>query len=109
MKPVVYTVIVYTESVLDGLAGFDWDVHNIGHIAEHGVMPQEVEEAVRRNHVIVPAVARAGEKRGKLFAKTAAGRYLVVVFTIRRKRFRTVTAYTMNAAERRRYAAEIDG
>jgi hypothetical protein len=33
---------------------------------------------------------------------------LVVVFTIRRKRFRTVTAYQMNASERRKYAAQID-
>ena len=35
-------------------------------------------------------------------------RYLTVVFTIRRKRFRTVTAYEMNAAERRKYAPQID-
>ncbi len=34
--------------------------------------------------------------------------YLVVVFTIRRKLFRTVTAYEMNAAERRKYAPQID-
>jgi uncharacterized DUF497 family protein len=48
------------------------------------------------------------EKRWKLFGKTASNRYLVVVFTVRRKLFRTVTAYGMNAAERRRYAPQID-
>jgi len=32
-------------------------------------------------------------------------RYLVVVFTVRRK---TVTAYEMDAAERRKYAPQID-
>ena len=37
-----------------------------------------------------------------------ARRYLVVVFTIRNQRFRTVTAYTMNEWERRSYAREID-
>jgi hypothetical protein len=30
------------------------------------------------------------------------------VFTIRRNLFRTVTAYPMNAAERRKYAAQIE-
>jgi len=45
---------------------------------------------------------------GSSSAKTASNRYLVVVFTVRRKLFRTVTAYGMNAAERRRYAPQID-
>jgi len=35
-------------------------------------------------------------------------RAVPVVFTIRRKRFRTVTAYEMNAAERSKYAPQID-
>ena len=105
----VYTSVVYTYSVLDSLIGFDWDVHNVGHVAAHDVMPQEVEEAVRGRHVIILAAPKAGEKRWKLLGKTSSGRYLVVVFTIRRKRFRTVTAYTMNQAERRIYAPQIEG
>ena len=48
------------------------------------------------------------ENRWKLFGKTDTGRYLVVVFTIRRKLFRTVTAYEMNHPERRTYAPQID-
>jgi uncharacterized DUF497 family protein len=95
--------------LLDDLTGFDSDVHNVGHVAAHDVMPQEVEEAVRGRNVIFPAAPKSGEKRWKLFGRTAAGRYLVVVFTIRRKRFRTVTAYTMNQAERRIYAPHIKG
>jgi uncharacterized DUF497 family protein len=95
--------------VLDGLTGFDWDVFNVRHVAAHDVMPQEVEESVRGRHVIIPAEPKGGEKRWKLLGKTASGRYLVVVFTIRRKRLRTVTAYTMNRAERRIYAPQIEG
>jgi uncharacterized DUF497 family protein len=49
-----------------------------------------------------------GENRWKLFGKTASGRYLVVVFTIRRKLFRAVTAYEMNATDWRNYAPQID-
>jgi uncharacterized DUF497 family protein len=91
--------------VLDDLVGFDWDVHNVGHVAAHDVMPQEVEEAARGRQ----AAPKAGERRWKLLGKIASGRYLVVVFTIRRKRFRTVTAYTMNQAGRRIYAPQIEG
>ncbi|MBI1788541.1 MAG: BrnT family toxin [Acidobacteria bacterium] len=92
---------------MDRLPGFEGEVHNVGHIALHGVLAEDVEEAARRRHIIAPAAA-GSEKRWKLFGRTAAGRYLVVVFTVRRKRFRTVTAYTMNQAERRVYAPEIE-
>lgn len=94
--------------MLDHLAGFEWDVYNVGHIATHEVSPAEVEEVVSLRHVIVPAAPKDGEKRWKLFGKTAAGRYLVMVFTICRRRFRTVTAYTMNRIERSVYAQEIE-
>jgi uncharacterized DUF497 family protein len=94
--------------VLNGLGGFEWDVHNIGHIARHGVTPMEVEEVIGRRHVIVPEAARPREERWKLFGRTTAGRYVVVVFTIRRDRMRTVTAYTMNQTERSVYAPQID-
>lgn len=93
---------------MDRLLGFEWDVHNVGHIALHGVSPEEVEETAGRHHVIIPAAPGRSEERWKLFGRTATGRYLVVVFTIRRKRFRTVTAYTMNRAERRIYAPETE-
>ena len=90
------------------LEGFDWDAANVGHILRHAVTPFDVEEVVRRPHVTVPARTINSEKRWKLFGKTASNRCLVVVFTIRRKLFRTVTAYEMNAAERRKYASQID-
>jgi uncharacterized DUF497 family protein len=94
--------------VLNGLSGFEWDVHNIGPIARHGVTPMEVEQVTGWRHVIVPAAARRSEKRWKLFGRTTAGRYVVVVFTIRHNRMRAVTAYPMNQAERRIYAPQID-
>ena len=93
--------------MLDGAKGFDWDLHNVGHVARHGVHPAEVEEAVELAHVIIPAKDMHGEKRWKLFGRSADGRYLVVVFTIRDDRLRPVTAHTMNERERRIYAPEI--
>lgn len=90
------------------LDGFEWDTANVGHILRHAVTPFEVEEAVGGFHVNIPARAVGGEQRWKLFGKTASNRYLVVVFTIRRNLFRTVTAYQMNIAERKKYAPQID-
>jgi uncharacterized protein len=93
--------------VQDAIEGFDWDAGNVGHILRHAVTPFEVEEAARRPHVTVRARTIHGEDRWKLFGKAESGRYLVVVFTIRRRLFRTVTAYEMNAQERRKYAPQI--
>ena len=104
----VYTEPVYTIAVLDAVKGFDWDMHNVGHVARHGVSPAEVEEAVERPYAIIPAEDVGDEKRWKLFGTSAAGRYLVVVFTIRHARLRPVTAHPMNRRERRIYAPEID-
>jgi uncharacterized DUF497 family protein len=59
-------------------------------------------------YVTIPARTIKRERRRKLFGKTASGRYLVVAFTIRRKLFRTATAYEMNAVERRKCAPQID-
>ena len=95
-------------AVLDGVKGFDWDVHNAGHVDRHSVDPAEVEKAIERPHAIIPAKDVGGEKRWKLFGTSAAGRYLVVVFTIRDERLRPITAHTMNQRERRIYAPEID-
>lgn len=94
--------------MLDTLDGFEWDVHNIAHIARHHVTPLEVMEATARPYVVVPATSVNKEQRWKLFGTSAAGRYLVVVFTIRRNRMRTVTAYTMNEDDRRVYGPQIE-
>ena len=107
-KASVYTDVVYTPIVIRDLEGFDWDAGNVGHILRHEVTPFEVEEVTRQPYVMLPAKTAQGESRWKLFGTTASNRYLVVVFTIRGRLFRTVTAYDMNSAERKKYAAQID-
>jgi uncharacterized DUF497 family protein len=104
----VYTEIVYTGDVIEELDGFDWDAANVGHILRHAVTPFEVEEAVGRPHLTVPARTIEGEERWKLVGRTTSGRFLVVVFTIRRNLFRAVAAYDMNAAERKKYGPQIE-
>ncbi len=79
----------------------------MGHTSRHAVTPFEVEDVVSLPHVTVAGKSIRGEKRWKLLSKTASNRYLVVVFTIRRELFRTVTAYGMNVSERRTYGPQI--
>ena len=93
---------------MERITAFDWDTANVGRILRHSVKPAEVEDAVAKPHVTIPAQTVKGERRWKLFGKTASGRYLVVVFTIRRAMLRTVTAYDMSAAERRMYGPQIE-
>lgn len=102
----VYTDCVYTEGV-ESLQGFQWDAANVEHILRHNVTPFEVEDAVGSPHLVFPANAVRGEKRWKLLGKTSANRYLVVVFTVRGKLFRAVTAHEMNISERKKYASQI--
>lgn len=49
--------------------GFDWDAANVGHILRHGVTPFEVEEAVSRPNVTVPAKPLAAKSAGSYLAR----------------------------------------
>lgn len=74
---------------------FDWDDANVSHIAENGVTIDEVAEAFNDDLVMTfDAYDVAGEKREAIIAKTLAGRYLKVVYTIRGGLLRVVTAHT---------------
>jgi uncharacterized DUF497 family protein len=83
---------------------FEWDDANEDHIAEHGVAAEEVEEAFadprRRDS---RAYNTATERRGAVLGRTADGRLLFVVYTLRRGRVRVVTARDATAAERQWY------
>lgn len=103
----IYYLCIYSERMNDP-KGFDWDAASVAHILRHAVTPFDVEEVVGRAHLTIAAKTIKGKKRWKLFGKMRSGRYLVVVFTIRRRLFRTVTAYEMNVSERKKYAPQID-
>ena len=83
---------------------FDWDDANIDHLARHGVIPTEAEDAIldpRR----VSAVARSTptEQRTGIVGETEAGRLLFVAFTVRQEMIRVITAYDANERQRRQY------
>jgi len=76
-------------------ARFDWDDANIGHIARHGVTPDEVEQAFKNDPLVMLATQkRGGETRVLCAGLTDAGRALQFVYTLRRGRIRVITAHT---------------
>src|SRR5260370_13838857 len=84
---------------------FDWDRHNIGHIAKHKVRPEEVEQVLSSNPVFVEMEtdALSGEERISELGHTNAGRVLFIVWTRRGRRTRPVTAFDADAKTRALY------
>jgi hypothetical protein len=72
---------------------FDWDRGNTEHVALHGVDPFEAEQAISNQHVVLATVLSGGEARTVCAGRTASGRVLKVVYTLRAGRIRVVTAH----------------
>ncbi len=72
---------------------FEWDQANIVHIAEHGLKPEEVEQAIANNPITLTVVIRGGELRTICAGRTDSRRVLKVIYTERRGRIRVVTAH----------------
>jgi hypothetical protein len=59
---------------------FRWNDWNVGHIAEHGVTPDEAEDVVRAMRPPFPEYI--GERKWLVLGQTSAGRYLRVIFIV---------------------------
>lgn len=73
---------------------FDWDDANIGHIAQHGVTPEEAEEALTNDPLEMDfEIAPDGEERWSYLGETVGSRLLYLVITLRGEKIRVVTAF----------------
>jgi uncharacterized DUF497 family protein len=72
---------------------FDWDVHNIEHIAKHDVTPEEAEEVILGDPLDIGFDIVDGEERWSYLGDTNDGRILWTTITLRGKRMRVVTAF----------------
>lgn len=92
---------------LANAAGFEWDDGNAPKVAvRHGVEPGECEQAFFREPFVVshdPGHSKL-ERRWRALGQTAAGRRLLLVFTMRGTLIRVLAARDMNRKERRHYA-----
>ncbi len=90
---------------------FDWDDGNRAKCERHGVSPAEVETLFDRPLLIIPDEAHSGdERRLRAIGKTARGRSVFLVFTIRqrdgKRLIRPITARYMHRKEIRSYEKE---
>jgi len=81
------------------VTGFHWDDSNIEHISRHGIEPEEVEETfLGKRHT-----RKTNNDRYLLYGRTDNGRYLLVVYIIKEKRVRVITARDMTGNEKKLY------
>jgi uncharacterized DUF497 family protein len=93
------------------IVGFDWDAGNIDKsAAKHGVEMREAEQVFvdRRLLVLADEGHSTDENRFHAYGQSAAGRQLLVSFTLRQNEtmIRVVSARDMSRKERQRYAEE---
>ena len=73
------------------ITGFDWDNGNRSKCLKHGVSTEEGESLFLRPIMILPDEAHSvAEARFKAVGKTAAGRHIFLVFTIREENRSTI-------------------
>lgn len=84
---------------MPGATWFEWDEDNVDHIARHDVEPDEAEDALRDPH---RHLLRKGDDRLAI-GRTPVGRILFVVFTLRGRAIRIVTAYDATEREKQQY------
>ena len=97
---------------LSKFKSFQWDKGNVDKSYEkHGITPNESEEAFLDEKAIILRDIKHSdkEKRFSLISKTASNKLLFVVFTIRRKQIRVISARRANKKERSAYAKATAG
>ncbi|HXJ41265.1 MAG TPA: BrnT family toxin [Bryobacteraceae bacterium] len=82
---------------------FDWDVSNLRKIRAHRISRREVEEALGNDALLIYSQTVAAEERYVYYGETNRGRLLAVVLTERADLIRVVTAYDLDAGQKRDY------
>ena len=97
---------------LEGCTGFEWDDANIEKNWErHRVVPEEAEDIFFHQPLVVRNDNRHSKQERRYYAlgQTVTGRRLFVVFTVRRKRIRVISARNMNRNETEMYENYEEG
>ena len=86
------------------IIGFDWDEGNIDkNDIKHGVTSKEAEAVFKSEPFVVPGNTISSEKRFLALGHTDTGRLLSVIFTIRDKKIRVISARPQSQKERKFY------
>ena len=80
---------------------FEWDESNRAHLSRHDVTPEEAEQVITHDPIVLEAQIRNGERRVLCAGRSTEGRSLVVIYTLRHGRIRVVTAFPAKRKLRR--------
>jgi len=94
--------------VLKGVLEFDWDTGNKGKNKKHGVEDGESEEAFfdEKKVILKDVLHSAREPRFILLGRTKKNRLLFIVFTMRGKKLRMISARDVSRKEKYLYEKE---
>jgi uncharacterized protein len=98
------------DDLLSQAEGFEWDNNNAEkNWRKHGVMPTECEQIFFNQPLVVWEDWRHSrrELRYRALGHTNAGRLLLVVFTLRRRLFRVISARDMTRREKEEYRYHV--
>lgn len=91
---------------LESCVGFEWDEGNVHkNWDRHQVTPEEAEDVFFDEPLVVRHDAQHSEAEKRFYAlgQTSRGRYLFVVFAVRNKYIRVLSARDMNRNEEAAY------
>ena len=82
---------------------FEWDRNNLHKIRAHGIKQEEAEQALLNDPISIYEQDVEGERRFVYYGETNAGRLLAVIVKEAGDDLRVVTAYDLDAGQRRDY------
>jgi uncharacterized protein len=82
---------------------FDWDQNNLEKLRVHRIKRAEVQEALSRDPILIYEQDAEGEARYVYYGETNRNRMLAVVLTERDDKIRVITAYELDAGQKRDY------
>lgn len=82
---------------------FDWDQNNLRKIRAHRIENVEVEEALASDPVLIYQQDADDEVRFVYYGETKRKRLLAIVLTERDDKIRVITAYDLDAGQKRDY------
>lgn len=85
---------------------FEWDRNNLRKIRAHQIERHEAEQALENDPILIYEQEVEGEPRFVYYGETERGRLLALIVTERAGKIRVVTAYDLDAGQRRDYAGK---
>lgn len=82
---------------------FEWDRNNLRKIRTHRIKPDEAEQVLLNDPIPIYEQHVGGELRFVYYGESNRGRLIAVVVTERGERLRVITAYDLDAGQRRDY------